>query len=105
MCWTSTATPSHLGGGNHQELQEIHSHNDPQVPLDAITQAMHLESLNLTLNLQPSKRDEWEGVFSAHKDVKNIKSPREMAWSRPPSIYRAPDEIEPLGSHKPIERT
>jgi hypothetical protein len=28
-----------LGGGNHQEKQEIHSHNDPQVPLDAITQA------------------------------------------------------------------
>jgi hypothetical protein len=35
----SSTAPSHLGGGNHQEKQEIHSHNDPQVPLDAITQA------------------------------------------------------------------
>ena len=33
------AAPSRLGGGNHEEKQEIHSHNDPQMPLDAITQA------------------------------------------------------------------
>ena len=39
---------SHLGGGNHQEKQKIHSHNDPQVPLDAITQA---NALGITLNL------------------------------------------------------
>jgi hypothetical protein len=49
---------------------------------------MHLESLNLTLNSQLSKRDEWKGVYSADKDVKNVKSPREIPWSRPPSIYR-----------------
>jgi hypothetical protein len=38
--------PSRLGGSNHQEKQASpkvkHNH---QVPLDAITQAMHLESL------------------------------------------------------------
>jgi hypothetical protein len=39
MCRTSTIDLSRLGGGNHQEKQEICSHNDPQVPLDAITQA------------------------------------------------------------------
>jgi hypothetical protein len=40
--------PSHLGDGNHQEKQEIHSHNDPQVPLDAITQ---VNALKITSNL------------------------------------------------------
>jgi hypothetical protein len=34
---------------------------------------MHLETLNLTLDSQSSKRDEWEGVCLAHKDVKNVK--------------------------------
>jgi hypothetical protein len=29
---------THLDGSNHQEKQEIHSYNDLQVPLDAITQ-------------------------------------------------------------------
>jgi hypothetical protein len=48
MCQNSSAAPSHLDGGNHQEQQEIHSHNDPQVPLDAITQA---NALGITLNL------------------------------------------------------
>ena len=39
-----------LGGGNHQEKQEIHSHNDPHVPLDVITQANALEiTPNLTM--------------------------------------------------------
>jgi hypothetical protein len=37
-CHNSSAAPSRLASGNHQEKQEIHSHNDPQVPLDAITQ-------------------------------------------------------------------
>ena len=36
------------GGGNLQEKQEIRSHNDPQVPLDAITQA---NPLGITPNL------------------------------------------------------
>jgi hypothetical protein len=50
MCQSSSAAPSHLGGGNHQEKQEICSHSDPQVPLDAITQANTLENtLNLTM--------------------------------------------------------
>jgi hypothetical protein len=34
---------------------------------------MHLKTLNLTLDSQSSKRDEWEGVCSAHKDVKMSK--------------------------------
>jgi hypothetical protein len=34
---------------------------------------MHLKTLNLTLDSQSSKRDEWEGVCLAHKDVKNVK--------------------------------
>jgi hypothetical protein len=49
----------------------------------------HLESINLTLDSQSSKRDEWKRVCSAHKDVKNVKSPREMPWSLPNTIYRA----------------
>jgi hypothetical protein len=35
---------------------------------------MHLESLNLTLDWQPSKEDEWEGECSAQEDVKMIKN-------------------------------
>jgi hypothetical protein len=38
------------GDGNHQEYQEIRSHNDPQVPLDVITQAnAHEITPNLTM--------------------------------------------------------
>jgi hypothetical protein len=40
--------PSHLGGINDQEKQEICSHNDPQVPPDVITQA---NTLGITPNL------------------------------------------------------
>jgi hypothetical protein len=48
MCQSTYAAPSHLDGGNHQENQEIRSHNDPQVPLDAITQA---NAFGITPNL------------------------------------------------------
>jgi hypothetical protein len=48
MCQSSSTAPSHLGGGNHQGKQEIHSYNDSQVPLDAITQ---VNALGITLNL------------------------------------------------------
>jgi hypothetical protein len=47
-CRSPSATPSRLGGGNHQESQEIRSHDDPQVPLDAITEA---NALGITPNL------------------------------------------------------
>jgi hypothetical protein len=42
------AAPSHLGGGKHQEKQakSVAKHNH-QVPLDAIIQAMHLDSLSI----------------------------------------------------------
>jgi hypothetical protein len=59
---------------------------------------MHLESLNLTLNLQPSKGDEWEEICLAQKDVKMIKMSREIPKSQPPTIYKGPQRIEPLGS-------
>jgi hypothetical protein len=41
--------------------------------MQSLTQ-MHLESLSLTLDLQPSKEDEWKGVCSAQEDVKMIKN-------------------------------
>jgi hypothetical protein len=49
------------------------------VPLDAITQAIALGSLNLTLILQTSKGDEWEGVALAHKDVSQIKMAKRVS--------------------------
>ena len=40
------AAPSQLGGGNHQEKQvNPTAKHEYQVPIDAITQAMHLDSL------------------------------------------------------------
>jgi hypothetical protein len=51
---------------------------------------IHLESLNFTLDSQPSKGDEWEGVCLAQEDVKRIKKPREVPKSRPPTIYKCP---------------
>ena len=47
--WTILAALSHLGGGKHQQKQlnptVKHEH---KVPLDAITQAMHLDSLPIS---------------------------------------------------------
>jgi hypothetical protein len=45
---------------------------------------MHLESLHLTLDSQPSKGDKWEGVCLAQEDVKKIKMSREIPKSWPP---------------------
>jgi hypothetical protein len=59
---------------------------------------MHLGSLKLTLDSQPSKGDEREGVCSAQEDVKMIKMSREFPKSRPPTIYKRPQRIESLGS-------
>jgi hypothetical protein len=53
---------------------------------------MHLESLNLTLDSQPSKGDKWEKICSAQEDVKMIKMSREFPKSRPPTIYKCPPE-------------
>ena len=48
-CQSSTAAPSRLGGGNHQEKQaKSAAKHEYQVPLDAITQAMHLDSLPIS---------------------------------------------------------
>ena len=48
-CQSSTAEPSHLGGGNHQEQQaKSTAKHEYQVPLDAITQAMHLDPLPIS---------------------------------------------------------
>jgi hypothetical protein len=57
---------------------------------------MHLRSLNLTLICQSSKGDEWEGVCSAQEDVKMSKCLRELPLSRPTSIYKPPQKIEPM---------
>jgi hypothetical protein len=40
---------------------------------------MHLESLNLTLDSQSRKGDEWEGVYLAHKDVKSVKKTKSQS--------------------------
>jgi hypothetical protein len=58
-CQSSSAAPSHLGGGNHQEKQEIHSHNDPQVSLDAIPQ---VNTLGITPNLTMMMNQWWRWV-------------------------------------------
>ena len=43
------AAPSRLGGGNHQEKQvNPAAKHEYQVPLDAITKAMHLDSLPIS---------------------------------------------------------
>jgi hypothetical protein len=42
-CRTSSAAPSHLGGGNHQEKQESRSKGTPKCQLDANSQANVLE--------------------------------------------------------------
>jgi hypothetical protein len=40
---TSSAAPSHLGGGNHQEKQKSRSKRTPKYQLDANSQANALE--------------------------------------------------------------
>jgi hypothetical protein len=61
------ATPSHLGGGNHQEKQANSTvkHNH-QVPLDAITQVIHLDSLLISQRCWINDGDEWKGFGLAH---------------------------------------
>jgi hypothetical protein len=61
------AVPSHLGGGNHQEKQvkSVAKHNH-QVPLDAIIQAMHLDSLSILQRWWITDGDGWEGFDLAH---------------------------------------
>jgi hypothetical protein len=44
MCWTSTAAPSHLGGGNHQEKQESRIKWTPKCQLDANSQTNAFET-------------------------------------------------------------
>jgi hypothetical protein len=66
---------------------------------------IHLESLNLTLDSQPSKGDEWEGVCSAQEDVKMIRMPREVPKSRPPTIYKFLKQIKLLAPSQCLFRT
>jgi hypothetical protein len=99
-CQTSTAAPSRLGGGNHQEKQESHSKWTPKCQLDANSQANTLWSLNLTSNMQRSKRDEWEGsclAQSAHKYVKEYEREREP-WASQWVFIDVPLLIELLGT-------
>jgi hypothetical protein len=49
LCSTIIAAPSCLGGSNHQEKQaNSEAKHNCQVPLDAITQAIHLDSLSIS---------------------------------------------------------
>jgi hypothetical protein len=97
MCQTSTVAPSHLGGGNHQEKQTAKDH--PSATKMQTHKYNVLGSLNLTLDYQPSKGDEWKGVCSAQEDIKMIKSLRGFPKGWPTHIYRGPKGIELLGSH------
>ena len=67
-CQSSSAAPSRLGGGNHQEQQAnpVAKH-EYQVSLDAITQSMHLDSLLISQRWWINDGDEWEGFGWAHK--------------------------------------
>jgi hypothetical protein len=55
-CRTSTAAPSHLGGGNHQEKQEIPQQINPSSATKCKTMINALESLNLTQESQLNAR-------------------------------------------------
>jgi hypothetical protein len=57
---------------------------------------MHLESLNLTLNSQLSKRDEWEGVCSAQRMLSQVRMTKRVSKGQLTSLYRCPKKIEPL---------
>ena len=55
------AAPSCLGGHNHQEKQvNPPAKHEHQVPLDAITQAMYLDSLPISQRWWIYDGDEWE---------------------------------------------
>jgi hypothetical protein len=64
---TILAAPSHLGGSNHHEKQakSAAKHNH-QVPPDAITQAMHMDSLPISQRGWINDGDECEGFGLAH---------------------------------------
>jgi hypothetical protein len=55
-----------------------------------------LGSLNLTFDLQSSKRDEWEREALAQRMHKSVKIMRGLPKGRPTSIYKHPKQIEPL---------
>jgi hypothetical protein len=55
-----------------------------------------LGSLNLTFDLQSSKRDEWEREALAQRMHKSVKIMRGLPKGWPTSIYKHPKQIEPL---------
>jgi hypothetical protein len=57
---------------------------------------MHLESLNLILNSQSSKRDKWEGVCSAQRKLSQVRMTKRVSKDRLMSLYRRPKKIESL---------
>jgi hypothetical protein len=85
---TTPLPPSRLGGGNTKRNKNLAAKDHPSATKMQTYKHNALGSLNLTLDSQPSKGDEWEGVCSAHKDVKMFKRPRGIPWSRPPHIYK-----------------
>jgi hypothetical protein len=90
-CQTSSTAPSHLGDDNHQEKQESRSKRTPKCQLDANSQANALEITQSHFIRQSSKGDEWEGMCSAQKDVRESKCPREIPKDWPTSIYKRPN--------------
>jgi hypothetical protein len=55
-----------------------------------------LGSLNLTFDLQSSKRDEWEREALAQRCTRVLEMSRGLPKGRPISIYKHPKQIEPL---------
>jgi hypothetical protein len=96
-CHNSSASPRHLGGSNHQEKQEIHSHNDPQVPLDANTQvnALRITQSHFGFTI---KQERWvEGSLLSSQGCQECQNDQER-WLGAGSIYRAPQTNRVVGS-------
>jgi hypothetical protein len=73
----SSAAQSHLGDSNHQEKQEIRSHNDPQVPWDVITQANALGITQSHIEFA-IKQERWVGEsLLSSKDAITSKNDQE----------------------------
>jgi hypothetical protein len=101
---------------NHQHVPDFHRCSKPsrwwqppretripqqmniQVPTRCKLTQMHLRSLNLALIRQTSKGDEWEGMCSAQKNVRESKCLRATSRSWPTSIYRSPRKNRAVGS-------
>jgi hypothetical protein len=83
-----TDAPSHLCGGNHQEQQEIHSKEDPLVPLDANSQSKCTRSVQSHTNAISTSKCEWRGFLSSNMCGYQLGVPRVVKNVTTPSIYK-----------------